>query len=140
MRPDSLPAAFRGAEKIFLLAAPGPAGPALDRRAAAAARESSVSHVVKLSALGADTAAEDPIARWHLAGERAVANSGLAYTFLRPNGFMTNTLLWARSIRGERTVSVSFAHSPSVVIDPADMAAVGFVVRSKAPDVHDGNG
>jgi len=137
-RPDSLLAAFRGAEKIFLLSAPGPASPAQDGRAATVAREAGVSYVVKLSALGADTATEDPIGRWHLSGERAVAKSGLAYTFLRPNGFMTNALRWARSIREEGTVSVPFARAPSAVIDPADIAAVALVVLSDASDLHDG--
>ena len=34
------------------------------------------------------------VARYHILSEKAVRESGLAWTFLQPNSFMSNTLQW----------------------------------------------
>ncbi|KAA2235119.1 SDR family NAD(P)-dependent oxidoreductase, partial [Solihabitans fulvus] len=64
-----------------------------------------VDRIVKLSVGRAgDPTATDPIPSWHRAGEQAVIDSGLAWTFLRPLGFMSNALHWAPTIRATGTV------------------------------------
>ncbi|MFD4537533.1 NAD(P)H-binding protein [Kitasatospora sp. NPDC058397] len=121
--PDSLAAALRGVRKVFLLS-DGPDIPRHDANLAAAAARAGAEAVVKLSSgRAADPDADDPVARWHRAGEQAVQDSGLAWTFLRPMGFMSNTLAWAGAIRATRTVRAPFAAGRVSVIDPADIAA-----------------
>src|SRR4051794_9231780 len=87
-RPESVTPALRGARGLFLLS-----GYDGVERLLADARDAGVDRVVLLSSgsvLGTDTG--NAVARYHLATERAVADSGLGWTFLRPNTFMTNTL------------------------------------------------
>jgi uncharacterized protein YbjT (DUF2867 family) len=95
-----------------------------DANLAAASAAAGVQQIVKLSVLSATHGATDPITRWHLAGERAVCDSGLAWTFLRANGFMSNAARWVPSIAAERTVYAPYASGQTSVVDPADIAAV----------------
>ncbi|MBO1417602.1 NAD(P)H-binding protein [Streptomyces sp. FH025] len=130
--PDSLAPALRGVRKVFLLA-DGPDLPRHDANLARAAARAGVEAVVKLSSgRVADPTAADPVACWHRAGERAVLDAGLAWTFLRPMGFMSNTLAWAGPIRATGTVGAPFAAGRVSVIDPADLAAVAALALTEA--------
>jgi uncharacterized protein YbjT (DUF2867 family) len=86
-KPDTIRPALRGVEKIFLVGPPVRDLPALEanfiKEVSAAGRQ----HVVKLSALGGR---ESMFPSLHRDSEENIEASGLAYTFLRPNGFMQN--------------------------------------------------
>lgn len=122
--PATLPAALRGVDRVFLLTG-GSEGPQHDANLAHAAALAGVTHIVKLSALtvGDDTAA-DPITTWHRAGEHAVRDSGVPWTFLRPSGFMSNALMWADTVASHDTVYAPYGAGRTAVIDPRDIAAV----------------
>jgi len=134
-RPETLPPAVAGIERAFLLSG-GPEGPEHDANLIAAAKQAGVGHVVTLSVLGAGHNADDPITRWHLAGERAVTDSGLAWTILRPGAFMSNALMWAPSIKAQGVVYAPFAQAKTAAVDPADIAAVA--ARALTGAGHDG--
>jgi uncharacterized protein YbjT (DUF2867 family) len=124
--PDSIHAAFAGADRAFLMSAqvPGSAeAPTHDLLLARAARGAGVRHVVKLSVLDGGEA-EDALGLWHRQAEGAVIDSGMDWTMLRPGRFMSNALGWAGTIRQGDTVHVLFPSTPAVPIDPADIAAV----------------
>lgn len=55
--------------------------------------------------------------------EQAVADSGVEWTRLEPQEFMSNTLTWIDSIRAERVVREPY-DSPSAIVHEADIAAV----------------
>ncbi|MFE7744603.1 NmrA family NAD(P)-binding protein [Nocardia sp. NPDC057455] len=55
--------------------------------------------------------------------ETAVAESGVAWTRLEPQEFMSNALTWAESIRAEDVVREPFDF-PSAVVHEADLGAV----------------
>ncbi|WP_454195315.1 NmrA family NAD(P)-binding protein [Nocardia sp. Marseille-Q1738] len=55
--------------------------------------------------------------------ETAVAESGVAWTRLEPQEFMSNALTWVDSIRAEAVVREPF-DLPSAVVHPADLGAV----------------
>jgi uncharacterized protein YbjT (DUF2867 family) len=64
-------------------------------------KRAGVKRIVKLSAFGAAEEAYS-FARWHRAVERHIEASGLAWTFLRPNGFMQNVVNYmAETIRSQ---------------------------------------
>lgn len=88
-KPETLRDALRGVDKLFLLSAGGTVQIEQERRAVDAAKAAGVKHVVKLSVWGADSEGFS-FAKIHRAGEKAIEKSGLAWTFLRPNGFMQN--------------------------------------------------
>ncbi|MEV4311871.1 NAD(P)H-binding protein [Actinocrispum sp. NPDC049592] len=122
--PESLVSALNGVQQVFLLSS-GADIPTHDANLARAAVEAGVGTIVKLSSGRAgDPAATDPIPNWHRAGEQSVEDSGLAWTFLRPMGFMSNTLAWAGPIRRDRTVYAAFAGGRVATIAPEDIAAV----------------
>lgn len=117
--PRTLGGAFDGVERMYLFAVPGSA-----REVVAMAAAAGVRHVVVLSS-GAVPAGLDTT--HHLPVERAVEESGLAWTHVRPGEFMLNKLwLWGPSIRAERLVREPF---PDVALRPvheqdvADVAA-----------------
>jgi len=122
--PDSLAGALDGVRQVFLLS-DGPRIPEYDANIAHAAARAGAHAVVKLSSgRTADPTATDPIPTWHRVGEQAVMDSGLAWTFLRPMGFMSNALAWAGSIRRDKAVYAPYAEGRVSVIDPIDIAAV----------------
>ncbi len=96
--PASLDAALSGATAVFLLRPPGP-DEGQDAALADAARTAGAERLVKLSAIGTGDPDSGPSAQWHLAGERAVRDSGLAWTVLRPSSFASNTLTWLQALR-----------------------------------------
>ncbi|APA96267.1 SDR family oxidoreductase [Nocardia seriolae] len=137
--PASLPAALAGVRRVFLATA-GPEIATHDANLATAAVAAGVEHIVKLSSGRAgDDAATDPIPAWHRAGEVAVRASGLDWTMVRPMGFMSNALHWARSVRESATVRAPFGQGRIAVIDPADIAAVAVAAhrdRARGADLH----
>lgn len=125
---DSLRRALDGVETAFLLAPFVPAMVDLQLAFIAAAREAGVRRVVKLSAMG--TASDAPVAllRWHAAAEQALAESGMAYTILRPNGFMQNLLGMAGLISGQGIIPAPAADARISHIDVRDIGAAAATV------------
>jgi uncharacterized protein YbjT (DUF2867 family) len=100
----------------------------------AAAIENGVRKLVKLSAIG--TTDEGMPGNWHAAGERAVRESGLAWTILRPAGFDSNTFHWLPAIRANQPISNRTGSGEHAFIDPRDVAAVA--VEALVSLAHDG--
>jgi uncharacterized protein YbjT (DUF2867 family) len=91
----------------------------------AAARRAGVERIVLLSssaAPGGDM--ENAVARYHILTERAVRESGLRWTVLQPNSFMTNTFQWIPQLREGDVIRAPFADVAISTIDPADIAGV----------------
>jgi len=84
-RPETLAPALAGVETTFLLS--NMVEP--EKRVVDAAKRAGVKRIVKLSVYGA---AEESFifAKWHRGVEKHIEASGLAWTFLRPAGFMQN--------------------------------------------------
>lgn len=123
-RPETLGAALDGVEKVFLMSL-GADKATHDANVVAAAVAAGVRHVVQLSTLGveeADNEEENPLGYWHRLAEQALVASGLDWTILRPNGFMTHVLGWAASVRTEGVVRGPVADLAEAVVDPADVA------------------
>ncbi|MBJ6761682.1 SDR family oxidoreductase [Myxococcaceae bacterium JPH2] len=121
-QPDSLPAAMRDVERLFLQT-PGPtlvpAAHALD-----AAKHSGVRHVVTLSALSAGMAPLSLLGQWHRDREQLLETSGLAWTAIRPGACMSDALQWAASIRAEGAVYHFTGDGRVAPIDASDIARV----------------
>jgi len=95
-----------------------------DHRVMAAALRAGVERIVKLSVRNVGHDATDPITTLHRAGEEAIRDSGIGWTFLRPTAFMSNALSWAGMIAAGQVVHAPFATGRAAVVDPADIAAV----------------
>jgi uncharacterized protein YbjT (DUF2867 family) len=131
-RPESLAGAVEGVSAIHLLS--GYEG--LDRLLADA-RRARVERVVLQSSSAVPTGdMSNAVARYHILSERAVRDSGLAWTFLQPNSFMSNTLQWIPQLRAGDVVRAPFADVPIATIDPHDVAAVS--ARALTSSDHEG--
>ena len=131
--PESFPDLLAGVAKVFLYANAG--APA---EFAAQARRAGVEHVVLLSSNSVvfPDAEDNPIAMMHIAVERALAESGLDWTFVRPGYFATNTLRW-QSIRTERVLRTAFPEGTVVLVHERDIGAVA--ARALTDDAHRGH-
>jgi uncharacterized protein YbjT (DUF2867 family) len=119
-KPETLGPALRGVDTVFLLSSTV----APERNLVTAARSEGVKRIVKLSVWGA---AEEGFVfgRWHRAVERAIEASGLAWTFLRPNGFMQNVVnFMGATIKGQNAFYHSAADAKISHVDARDIAAV----------------
>ncbi|MFI6866365.1 NAD(P)H-binding protein [Nocardia sp. NPDC050406] len=115
---------LEGAEKLFLLFAPGSFAADVPG-VLAAARAAGVRQVVLLSSQGVATRPESAShGQLGAAIEEAVRASGMEWTILRPSGFQSNVLAWAEQVRGARTVSAPFGDVGVPFVDPEDIAAM----------------
>ena len=114
---------LEGVHAVFLLT-DGLNIAAHDHRLIAAALQAGVERIVKLSVRSVGHGATDPITTWHRAGEEAIRDSGIGWTFLRPTALMSNALNWAPMIATDQVVHAPFAAGRAAVVDPADIAAV----------------
>jgi (4-alkanoyl-5-oxo-2,5-dihydrofuran-3-yl)methyl phosphate reductase len=121
--PSTLVRAIRGAEKIFSLTF-GPQTGAHERDLARLAKRAGVLYIVKLSAMGGDGEVKNTIRKWHEEGEKAILDSGIAWTIVRPGGFMSNALHWRGTIRSQAKVYSNYGQGKLPSIHPRDIAAV----------------
>jgi len=94
--PDSLPAAFDNIDSVFLLNAVGLNETDEGLLAVAAAKTAGVKKIVYLSVSMPEGSERIPHFRSKLPVEKAIKESGIAYTILRPNNFFQNDL-WLKS-------------------------------------------
>ena len=103
-----------------------------EKKVVDAARRAGVRRVVKLSALRA-VEEEFVFGRWHRAVEKHIEASGLAWTFLRPNGFMQNVVTYmAGTIRSHAAIYSSAGNGAVSHVDVRDLAAVGAAVLAES--------
>ncbi|KND33075.1 NAD(P)H-binding protein [Streptomyces acidiscabies] len=125
--PASLDAAMSGATSAFLVGLPGPSG-GHDLPLVAAARAAGVGRLVKVSAIATGDEASGPGSQWHVAGERAVRESGAGWAVLRPSTFASNTLDWAVPLAAGDPVLNLTGDGRQGVIDPRDIAEAAAVL------------
>ena len=91
----------------------------------AAARDEGVSKIVMLSSTTVRDHGEQVYAlgAQHKTAEDAVRASGSDWTILRCDGFATNTLSWAASVRAESVVRAPYGQAATALIAERDIAA-----------------
>ncbi len=119
-KPETIRPALAGVETLFLLS--NTVEP--ERAVVDEAKRSDVKRVVKLSVVNAPEEGFT-FARWHRAVEKHIEASDLAWTFLRPNGFMQNVINYmGASIRAESAFYSSAADGAISHVDARDIGAV----------------
>jgi uncharacterized protein YbjT (DUF2867 family) len=123
-QPDTLDAAMKGCDQLFLLSPPTPRQPQQEQHVIDAAKRAGVAHVVKQSVPWADPDAAVVFSRWHGQIEQHLAESGLAYTLLRPSNFMQNFLMSAQPVAEQGMLYGMTGEGRVGYIDTRDVAAV----------------
>jgi uncharacterized protein YbjT (DUF2867 family) len=133
-QPETLRAALKGVDRVFLVGPPTSQLPALERKAMDVIAQSDVRQVVKLSAMGGREAI---FPRQHAESEAYIQSCGVPYTFLRPNGFMQNIVNYnAPTINTQNAFYGSEGDGRVSQIDIRDVAAVA--VKALTEDGHIG--
>lgn len=123
-RPATVRDALGGCERLFLLGPNTPDQTALELAVVGAAAEVGVRHVVKQSVMGAE-ADDYSLAHVHRPVERALEQSRLAWTFVRPNSFMQNVMTFmAATIRAEGAFYSASGDARISHVDVRDIAEV----------------
>lgn len=109
-RPETLPAAFAGIDRVYLAPAPDTVAEAM-----ALARDAGITRVVDLSG---------ELDGWWGSVAAAVEASGIGWTHLWPGDFMENSEAWAAQIRATGAVREPYPDAASSPIAMDDIAAV----------------
>ncbi|MFE9582168.1 NAD(P)H-binding protein [Nocardia sp. NPDC006044] len=119
-RPATMAEALDGVRALFLLPGYDNQADLLDR-----AKKAGVQRIALLSSASAALQdLDNAVSRYMTLSERAVRESDLAWTFLRPRSFMSNALRWLPQLAAGDVVRVQFPDVRVGAIDPADIAAV----------------
>ena len=127
-RRSSLGSALEGVDRALMIS-----GPSMDLVETQctfidACKSAGVRHVVKFSGLDARPETTFPFGLMHKEIEGYLENSGLAWTHLRPTGFMQEYLREAPSIVHEGALYLSLGDVKLNPIDLVDVAKVGFLL------------
>jgi uncharacterized protein YbjT (DUF2867 family) len=89
---ESMTSALKGGDAFFSLTPLVENLVEAGNKAVQAAKAAGIKKIVRSSAQGAGPGAEIDLGRWHYAVEKAVEDSGIPFTILRPANFMQNYL------------------------------------------------
>ena len=87
-KPETIADALSDIDKVFLLTPPSEKMVDITSRLVEEGRKNHVKSIVKLSAMGANLEPGFSGGRLHRQVEKIIEDSGIPYTFLRPNAFM----------------------------------------------------
>jgi uncharacterized protein YbjT (DUF2867 family) len=121
--PKTLEPALEGVERAYLVSPLSPMQAEYEQVFVETARAAGVTHVVKLSTIGASTQSPLRFGRNHAVVEQALRASGLEWTFLRPNGFMQNNLAWPPRVQ-DGTFYSPVPDAAFSIVDARDVAEV----------------
>jgi uncharacterized protein YbjT (DUF2867 family) len=130
--------AMKGVEKVYLVCAPLPQLPGLEGHLIEEAVRTGVKHIVKQSAIGADSVGQHMFGKWHAQAEEKLIESDVPYTILRPNTFMQNFLGFAGSIKTQGAIFGCSGDAAVSYVDARDIASVAAHILSKGG--HEGQG
>jgi len=124
-KPDAIKKAVEGIESAFLMSPITEGQFKLEKNFIDAAQKAGVKHVVKYSAIGADSDSPCAILRTHGESENYLKKSGLRYTIIRPNIFMQNFVEFhGQDIRKKKQLKLPLRNAKCGYIDARDAARV----------------
>jgi len=120
----SVASALGNVERAFLLTNSSAQAETQQSRFVNAASRAGIRHIVKLSQWAADANSPVRFLRYHAAVEQKIKDSGIAYTFLRPNLFMQGLLALRESIVTQGRFFAAIGDARISAVDVRDIAAV----------------
>jgi uncharacterized protein YbjT (DUF2867 family) len=130
-KSDTIEAAFKDVQKIFLLTPFVPDMVEMSKSLIREAKKANVNHIVKQSAFGSDLKDGITMNKLHRQVEEAIESSGINYTFLRPMSFMQNYLGLSDSIKSQGVFYAPLIDSRTSFVDVRDIAAVAVEALTK---------
>ena len=132
-KPGTLSAALRDVDKLFLLTPFQSNMVDLTSSLVNEAKNAGVKYIVKQSVLGADAKPGITIRRFHRQAEKIIEESGIPFTFLRPNFFMQNLVkFYSHFIKTQGAFYVPAGDAKASLVDVRDIAAVAVQALSSS--------
>ena len=137
-KPETLDAAFRGVDKVFLITPPNPNQIVQTKNGIEAAKRTGSPFVVRLSA---GAIQEMPGTLPRISGQHAETDgllkaSGLPYNIIRPHNFMQGTMMAAQTVGSQGVVYMAVKDGKIGMIDVRDIVDVAVKVLTE--DGHEG--
>ena len=126
--PNSLASALDGVHRVLMISAPTMGMVQTQRAFIDACKAAGVRHVIKFSGLDARPDTAFPFGLMHKEIEEYLEKSGLAWTHLRPTGFMQEYLREAPSIINEGALYLALGDVRLNPVDLSDVGKVGFAL------------
>jgi uncharacterized protein YbjT (DUF2867 family) len=124
-KPDTLSAALRGVDKLFLLTPFQSNMVDLTSNLVNEAKKAGVKYIVKQSVIRADAEPGITPSRLHRQAEKVIEESGIPFTFLRPNFFMQNFItFYSHFIKTQGAFYVPAGDAKASFVDVRDIATV----------------
>jgi uncharacterized protein YbjT (DUF2867 family) len=124
-KPETLREALNHVDKLFLLTPDVPNAAELASNLVIEAKKAGIKQIVKQSVMGAALEADVGTMRLHRQVEKFIEQSGIPFTFLRPNEFMQNFINFhSPSIKGNNAFYVPLEDAKVSLVDVRDIAAV----------------
>jgi uncharacterized protein YbjT (DUF2867 family) len=139
---QSLDSALSGTDNLFVLTPTHPKLVEFTSNLVNAATKRStggpIKHIVKLSHIRADDDPKIEITRLHREAEKIIEESGIPFTFLRPNFFMQNFLVYGQRINDQIAFYVPAGDGKVSFVDVRDIASVAVKALTENSDQHVG--
>ena len=132
---ESIAKVLKGTDQVFLLTNSTEKAEKQQLDFVAAAKQAGVKHIVKQSQWASDEHSPVRFLRYHAIVEQKIKDSGLAYTFLRPNLFMQGLLGFKKTIVEQGKFFAAVGDAKISAVDTRDIAAVA--VAALTEDGHE---
>ena len=128
---EVLAGALKNVDHAFLLMANSENQCTVEKQFIDAAQTAGTRHIVKLSAIGADSSSTAVLKRYHGQAEDYLKQSGLVHTIIQPGFFMDNMLNCAQTIARDNSFSLPMGAGKSGVVDIRDVAEVALAALTR---------
>jgi uncharacterized protein YbjT (DUF2867 family) len=126
--PAIVEQALHGVSRALIVMGNHPEQSKLERQFASLAADAGVSHLVKVSSMEAAPDATATLPKNQYDTEQHIAALGVDWTFLRPNYYMQNMLMYAGAIARTNSFALPLGTSKTAMIDARDVGEVAAVV------------
>jgi uncharacterized protein YbjT (DUF2867 family) len=126
--PAIVEQALQGVSRSLIVMGNHPEQSKLERQFASLAADAGVSHLVKVSSMEAAPDATATLPKNHYDTEQHIAALGVDWTFLRPNYYMQNMLMYAGAIARTNSFALPLGTAKTAMIDARDVGEVAAVV------------
>lgn len=128
---EKVKAALAGIDRALLVMSNHPQQAQFERGFATLAAEAGVGHVVKISSMEASPHTSAVLPKNHFETEQHIADLGIDWTFLRPNYYMQNMLMYANSIKQTNTFALPLGRATTAMVDAQDVGEVAAAVLTQ---------
>ena len=126
--PEAVEQALAGISRALIVMGNHPDQSRLERQFATLAGNAGVSHLVKVSSMEAAPDATAILPKNHYGTEQHIASLGMDWTFLRPDYYMQNMLMYSGSIARTNSFALPLGDAKTAMIDARDVGEVAAVV------------